>query len=211
MICDKCGMQNSSDAKLCKKCKTPMPGRISCGGFADILTYKNNEVAMPSVGTDVSKMQGADNEEMKILNKKTDNVIELNKRGILIGLIALGVSCAILLCSVIFGIITMSKIDGYEAQVSKIARETKDEKEDNNTYKQDEENKKLEDEIKVLQDKIKKLEEEKSIMKKRIKAFEDESSETTEKADEVQNDNIGADDSQNNEDVNVTSKIDKPQ
>lgn len=106
MICEKCGKQNPLEETICINCGVGIPRKTKCGGFGDILSYEGKDATMPVIEKDRE-----DGKIVKLLLRKTDNVMKQTDKNLFISKIAVCVSVIVLGCSIVFGIMTVNSIN----------------------------------------------------------------------------------------------------
>ena len=102
MFCNKCGANILEGAKVCSKCGERMPQKEKCSGFADIFSFKTDDLPKTSESTVSIKTfdsTGLENDIRK-LSRKTDMVIKTTKKAYLFSVISLAISVVIVLVSV---------------------------------------------------------------------------------------------------------------
>ncbi|MBR3933727.1 MAG: zinc ribbon domain-containing protein [Clostridia bacterium] len=104
MFCEKCGNNNSGDSSVCSYCGAQMPPKEKCNGFADILSYTHTQTTAvddsytQSINT--NQTEGISEFEMKKIINKTDSIIKISQKNILIGLVSVVLGCIIIVCSI---------------------------------------------------------------------------------------------------------------
>lgn len=128
MICEKCGSQNIDGVKFCTGCNSPMPPVSGCGGFGDILDFESINATPTVAATSPVVVQGGYNEEdMRNLLRKTDSVIRQTDRNGRLSLIAIFVSLAAIVCTVVMGVSIISMVEEQNAKIDKLIASTEEE------------------------------------------------------------------------------------
>ena len=123
MICEKCGKSNIRGLAVCKYCGTDMPEINHCSGFSDILTFENTEApSSPVTGFELNKSEGISERDMQKLIKKSDKIIKSTRTGAMFGLIAIGLSIVILICSVVIGMSTLNAVNKYREETQELLK-----------------------------------------------------------------------------------------
>ena len=110
MICEKCGKSNIAEVKQCIYCKADMPETSGGGGFADILSFSLSGDVTPLPKKTTTQESVENLNEEKIL-QKIESLQSSNNMNILLSLIAVGLSILLFISSIVFGVITISKIN----------------------------------------------------------------------------------------------------
>ncbi len=114
MLCEKCGTQNESGARLCADCGAPMPPRSAGGGFADILSYKPvvppTPTSVPSAGTDPAAQRRLQALEKRVADARNMALITI-----------IAAACALIFAVV--GLILCLQSDGDKEEHHELASE----------------------------------------------------------------------------------------
>lgn len=104
MFCEKCGNNNSGDSSVCSYCGAQMPPKEKCNGFADILSYTHTQTTAAddsyTQSINTNQTEGISEFEMKKIINKTDSIIKISQKNILIGLVSVVLGCIIIVCSI---------------------------------------------------------------------------------------------------------------
>ena len=118
MICDKCGKSNLKEAVRCEHCGAEMPKKVDCGGFADILSFKET-MAQPEGGADMQQ-GGVNSKDMQILMKKSDNIMKTSRKNAMFGFLSVALCIVILISSIVMNVITAKKLDAYQKDMDAV-------------------------------------------------------------------------------------------
>lgn len=122
MICDNCGKNNPNGAINCSYCGVALPPTTATTGFADILTLNvhaapANQTASPEDSIISEGMYDAD---MQKLLKKSDRIYKSTQQNTKFGMIAIALSLVIFLSSLLFGILTLNKVNAQMDEIEAI-------------------------------------------------------------------------------------------
>lgn len=128
MICYKCGKNNPATSKKCSSCKAIMPEVTKCNGFADILSFKNENVQSNNIINNKNhNIAEVRDEDMKKLINQSYNIARRTKTNSLLELIAIGMCILIFISSVITGVVIIKNIRSFESDILTQLEETKNE------------------------------------------------------------------------------------
>ena len=103
MLCEKCGKMNDSKSEKCCFCGAPMPARIVCGGFGDILDYEAINASKPVAASAPTPVSGSlvDPVEMKKLSAQVKKLKASNKKLSVICLSSIALAVVAIVVSII--------------------------------------------------------------------------------------------------------------
>jgi len=118
MICEKCGANISKGAKKCSTCGATLPSTSASTGFADILSFKDHT---PENGAASAPRTGFTGDfGSRAPSKETQELINLTSFNVVISMAAAGLALIVLILSIVFGAVTLSKLGNLQKEMKNI-------------------------------------------------------------------------------------------